>query len=94
MSGITQRQMLKDSLAAGGIAAGHTTAGSQSLGRATGANDAIRVAVIGLHGRGQTHIAQVAAMQEHLHRNGVDLKQTPLTLGPQLAIDLHRAFCQ
>jgi predicted dehydrogenase len=58
MSRLTRRQLLQGGLAAG--VAGCAGFGGKAIGQAIGANDAVRVAVIGLHGRGQSHLASIA----------------------------------
>ena len=57
MTTITRRRFLKHSLAA---AAGASLPASAWV-RAAGASDSIGVAVIGLHGRGQSHLRSIAA---------------------------------
>jgi predicted dehydrogenase len=51
----TRRQFLKQTLAAAATVA---ISGTKSSGRVLGANDAIRVAVAGIHGQGNGHIEQ------------------------------------
>jgi predicted dehydrogenase len=55
-----RRSFLKRTLAA---AATITIAGTKSTGRVLGANDAIRVAIAGLHGRGSAHVGGLAGMK-------------------------------
>jgi len=57
---LTRRSFLKRSLAA---AAGVTIAGTKSSGRVLGANDAIRIAVAGLNGRGGAHVGAWTGMK-------------------------------
>lgn len=52
----TRRKFLKTSFAAAGLV---TLAGTKSSGKVLGANDAIRVGIAGLHGRGQSHLAEM-----------------------------------
>ncbi len=59
MNHLSRRNFLKSTLAA---AASITIAGTKSSGRVLGANDTIRVAVAGLHGRGQAHLAAYLGM--------------------------------
>jgi predicted dehydrogenase len=59
MTRLTRRQLLKTTLAAG-AAAGLALPAYKAFGRVLGANDVIRVAVIGLHGRGKSHIATIS----------------------------------
>ena len=54
MSKLTRRDFVKTSVAA---MASITIAGTKSSGRVLGANDAVRVAVVGLNGRGSAHVA-------------------------------------
>ena len=61
MSHPSRRSFLKSTLAA---AATITVAGTKSSGRVLGANDTIRVAVAGLHGRGQAHLSAYLRMPE------------------------------
>src|SRR5687767_14737353 len=55
----TRRDFVKTTLAA---AATITIAGTKSSGRVLGANDAIRVGVAGLNGRGSAHVGAYAGM--------------------------------
>ena len=54
-----RRAFLKSSLA---VAGGFTIAGTKSSGRVLGANDAIRIGVAGLNGRGGSHVDAFAGM--------------------------------
>ncbi len=47
-------------VASAGCATGLAGIGTRSLGQPVGANDAVRVAVVGLRGRGQSHLASIA----------------------------------
>ena len=58
----TRRTFLKNTLAA---AATITIAGTKSSGRVLGANDTVRVAVAGLHGRGGAHVGEFAGIEQH-----------------------------
>jgi len=60
MSALNRRRFLQSSLAAG---AAITISGTKSSGNVLGANDRIRVAVAGLHGRGRSHYGAFARMQ-------------------------------
>lgn len=60
MSRMTRRRFIQSTLAA---AATVTIAGTKSSGRVLGANDTIRVACAGLHGRGASHVGAYAGMQ-------------------------------
>jgi hypothetical protein len=50
-----RRSFLKRA-AAGGIAATFAISGTRASGRVLGANDRVRIALAGIHGRGQAHI--------------------------------------
>lgn len=54
-----RRDFLKQSVAAG---AAFAIGGTKSSGNVLGANDTIRVAVAGIHGRGQSHIGELLAI--------------------------------
>jgi predicted dehydrogenase len=56
MSKQNRRQFLGRSLAAAGFGAGFAIGGTKSSGRILGANDAIRLGVAGLNGRGGSHV--------------------------------------
>ena len=57
----TRRDFVKGSIAA---MASITIAGTKSSGRVLGANDSIRVACAGLHGRGSAHVGAYAGMND------------------------------
>ena len=59
MSKMTRREFVKGSIAA---MATITIAGTKSSGQVRGANEAIRIAVAGLNGRGSSHVGAYAAM--------------------------------
>ena len=68
MSRTTRRDFLKT--AAAGVALGVAGGGSLAIaiprraaGRVLGANDTIRIAVVGIHGRGSSHISEFARMK-------------------------------
>src|SRR5215831_17192816 len=61
-SHLSRRQFLGRSLAAAGVGAGFAIGGTKSSGRVLGANDAVRVAVAGLNGRGSAHVGAFAPM--------------------------------
>ena len=61
MGKLTRRDFVKGSAAA---MATITIAGTKSSGRVLGANEAIRVAVAGLNGRGSAHVGAYAGMQD------------------------------
>ncbi len=56
MTNWTRRNFLKTTAAAAGAAATFSISGTRASGRIIGANDEVRVAVIGLNGRGGSHI--------------------------------------
>ncbi|MEW6239004.1 MAG: Gfo/Idh/MocA family oxidoreductase [Candidatus Omnitrophota bacterium] len=60
MSRVTRRNFLKNSLAAG---AAFTISGTQASGKVLGANDTVRIAVSGIHGRGGSHIDEFQQMK-------------------------------
>jgi len=60
MAESNRRSFLKTSLA---FAGGFTIAGTKSSGRVLGANDAIRLGVAGLNGRGGSHVDEFAGMK-------------------------------
>ena len=60
MARLTRRSFLNRTLAAAG--AGFAIGGTKSSGRVLGANDAIRIGVAGLHGRGESHVKEFAGM--------------------------------
>ena len=55
-SHLSRRQFINRSLAAAGAGAGFAIGGTKSSGRVIGANDTIRLAVVGLNGRGGAHV--------------------------------------
>jgi predicted dehydrogenase len=57
MSRSTRRKFLKTSLAAAGLV---TLAGTKSSGKVLGANEAVRVGIAGLNGRGDSHLKELA----------------------------------
>ena len=59
MSKLTRRNFVKGSIAA---MATITVAGTKSSGQVVGANEAVRVAVAGLNGRGASHVGAFAGM--------------------------------
>ncbi len=59
---LTRRAFLKGAAAATAFPL-VTVAGTKSSGRVLGANDTIRVAVAGIHGRGQDHITELLAQK-------------------------------
>ena len=56
MARISRRKFIQTSAAASTAFGLFTIAGTKASGRVLGANDAIRVGVAGIHGRGQSHI--------------------------------------
>ena len=68
MSRLTRRRFVQLAAAglgaaAGGIHGDFVIAGTKSSRRVIGANDTVRVAVAGIHGRGGSHIGEYAGMQ-------------------------------
>ena len=69
MSRLTRRRFVQlaaaglGATAASGIHADFVIAGTKSSRRVLGANDTIRVAVAGIHGRGGSHIGEYASMK-------------------------------
>ena len=63
MSRSTRRGFLKRTAAGGFAAATFTIAGTKASGKVLGANDAIRIAVAGINGRGQSHIQAFSSMK-------------------------------
>ncbi len=59
---LNRRAFLGRSLAAAGVGAGFAIGGTKSSGRVIGANETIRIAVAGLNGRGEAHVAGFAPM--------------------------------
>lgn len=59
MARLTRRKFLQTSVA-GAASASRILAGTRASGRVLGANDTVRVGVLGLHGRGQLHINMVS----------------------------------
>lgn len=64
MSPHHRREFLKRAAATAGIATAFTIAGTNASGRVLGANDRVRIAIAGIHGRGQTHIAGFGGMKD------------------------------
>jgi predicted dehydrogenase len=57
MTRLTRRRLLQSGVAASAAFPLFTNTGTQASGQVLGANDAVRVAVCGIHGRGGSHIA-------------------------------------
>jgi predicted dehydrogenase len=60
MSRYSRRDFIKTSVAASTVFSTFTVAGTKSSGKVLGANDTVRVAVAGIHGRGGSHIGAFA----------------------------------
>jgi predicted dehydrogenase len=60
---LTRRSFLKGAAAAAAFPL-VTVAGTKSSGRVLGANDTIRIAVAGIHGRGKDHIAELLGLKD------------------------------
>jgi predicted dehydrogenase len=63
-SHLSRRQFVGSSLSAAGVGASFAIGGTKSSGRVLGANDAIRLAVAGLHGRGGDHVRGFAPIAD------------------------------
>jgi predicted dehydrogenase len=61
-SHLNRRRFMNRSLAAG-VAGGFAIGGTKASGRVLGANDRIHVAVAGLNGRGESHVAEFGRMK-------------------------------
>ena len=59
---LTRRTFVKKSLATIGLASTFAISGSRASGQVLGANDRVRVGVIGLKSRGAAHIKEYASM--------------------------------
>ncbi|MCC6126961.1 MAG: Gfo/Idh/MocA family oxidoreductase [Pirellulales bacterium] len=59
-----RREFLKRSAAAGFAAAAFTISGTKSSGKVLGANDTLRIAVVGIKGRGQAHLGAYLDMKD------------------------------
>ena len=59
---ITRRTFVKKSIATIGLASTFAISGSRSSGQVLGANDRIRVGVVGIRGRGNSHIQEFGKM--------------------------------
>src|SRR5438094_5840469 len=71
MRHLTRRKFLEDSLftataalTAANLPAWAAASQQEARGRKVGANDLIRIAVIGVHGRGKDHVSGYAAMND------------------------------
>jgi hypothetical protein len=60
----TRRAFLKRAAATAGVTTVFTVAGTRASGRVLGANDRVRIAVAGINGRGQTHLAGFGGMKD------------------------------
>ena len=60
---ITRRTFVKKSIAAIGVASTFAISGSRAAGQVLGANDRVRVGVVGINGRGNSHIQEFGKMQ-------------------------------
>ncbi|MCL2119352.1 MAG: Gfo/Idh/MocA family oxidoreductase [Planctomycetaceae bacterium] len=58
----SRRTFLKKSAALAGLASAFAISGTRASGQITGANDRLRVGVVGINGRGQSHISEFASM--------------------------------
>jgi predicted dehydrogenase len=98
MSKLTRRDFVKTSVAA---MASITIAGTKSSGRVLGANETIRIAVVGLNGRGSAHVGAYAPMEGVQVTYLVDpdtrtyaarLRQIRNAAAPQTVQDVRRAL--
>ena len=64
MSRYSRRDFIKTSVAASTAFSTFTIAGTKSSGKVLGANDTIRVAIAGIHGRGGSHIGALCRRQQ------------------------------
>src|SRR5476649_2428957 len=64
MSLHNRRSFLKRAAAGSFVAATFTIAGTKASGRVLGANDRVRVAVVGLNNRGNDHIGAYCGMKD------------------------------
>lgn len=64
MSRVSRRSFLKQSAVAAGAVATFTIAGTKASGRILGANDRVRIAMTGVNGRGQSHMAAYGKMKD------------------------------
>jgi hypothetical protein len=58
-----RREFLKRTVAGGALAT-FVLSGTKASGRVLGANDRVRIAVAGIHGRGQTHLTGFGGMKD------------------------------
>ncbi|MDR1140146.1 MAG: Gfo/Idh/MocA family oxidoreductase [Planctomycetaceae bacterium] len=61
---LTRRSFVKKSMAVLGMASTFTISGTQSSGQVLGANERLRVGVVGVNGRGQSHIKEFGSMKD------------------------------
>jgi predicted dehydrogenase len=64
MARMTRRSFLRSAAAAGAAFPLVTIAGTKASGRVLGANDTIRIAVAGIHGRGNDHIKELLGLKD------------------------------
>ena len=64
MTAANRREFLKRTVAASTVFSTFTIAGTKASGKVLGANEAIRVGVAGINGRGEAHIDEFAAMED------------------------------
>ena len=58
----SRRTFIKKSVALAGLASTFAISGSRASGQILGANDRLRIGVVGINGRGQSHISEFAGM--------------------------------
>ena len=61
---VTRRRFLQTTAAASAVFPLFTIAGTKASGKVIGANDTIRVGVAGIHGRGGSHIDELAGREK------------------------------
>ncbi|MDR2754205.1 MAG: Gfo/Idh/MocA family oxidoreductase [Planctomycetaceae bacterium] len=61
---LTRRTFVKKSMAVLGMASTFTISGTQSSGQVLGANERLRIGVVGINGRGQSHIKEFGSMKD------------------------------
>ncbi|MDR3198021.1 MAG: Gfo/Idh/MocA family oxidoreductase [Planctomycetaceae bacterium] len=61
---LTRRTFVKKSMAVLGMASTFAISGTQSSGQILGANERLRVGVVGINGRGQSHIKEFGSMKD------------------------------
>ncbi|MBN2357109.1 Gfo/Idh/MocA family oxidoreductase [candidate division KSB1 bacterium] len=87
-SKISRRSFLqRTALASAGIAVAGAGFSTRSYSRILGANDRVRFAVIGLHGRGREHIGSIAACRNAVVSHICDVDAREMDKGAQMVQD-------